>query len=70
MKKRKRKARVKNIYVTPIQQLWQNFVNMPTEDREELSKYIEGLNFNKSPFIEYRAKDYLKSLFHSSECYH
>ena len=67
---RKEKNRIKQIYLKPLDSIWAIFVNMDSNDREVLNRYINEMNDKNCSFVHYNAKDFLNKMIGDSDCYH
>ena len=67
---RKQKDRIKNVYLTPLTQLWHNLRTMPIEDREAFKEYVSKFDEYNCSWINYHAKYLLLYMLKNSDCYH
>lgn len=67
---RENKNKIKRIYLSPIDQIWGNLVNMNNDDFNLLKTYINQMNEKNCSFTHYYAKDFLNKLIELSQVYH
>lgn len=67
---RNEKNRIKRIYLKPLDNLWQILVNMDSNDRILLERYINDMNERNCSFVHYAGKEFINELIEYSNCYH